>query len=89
MQELQFIISSSALNAKVSRLKLSIDSTESAELTICQDFTGVVGMSHVSERTVDFNVSRCEIRFYPRLLGAVESLLEMVSVTKSSRIGRV
>lgn len=89
MQELQFIISSSALNAKVSRLKLSIDSTESTELTICQDFTGAVGMSHVSERTVDFNVSRCEIRFYPRLLGAVESLLEMISVTKSSRIGRV
>lgn len=89
MQELQFIISSSALNAKVSKLKLSIDSAELAELTICQDFTGAVGISHVSERTVDFNVSRCEIQFYPRLLGAVESLLEMVSVTKSSRIGRV
>ena len=67
----------------------AIDSTESTELTICQDFTGAVGMSHVSERTVDFNVSRCEIRFYPRLLGAVESLVEMISVTKSSRIGRV
>lgn len=88
MQELQFINSSSALNAKVSKLKLSIDSAESAELTICQDFTGAVGMSHASEGTVDFNVNRCEIRLYPRLLGAVERLLEMVSVTKSSEIGR-
>ena len=85
MREFQFIISSSAFNPIVSELKLSIASAESEELTICQDFTGAVKMSHASDHSMDLNVTKCEVRLYPRLLKVAESLLEMVSVTKSGR----
>lgn len=84
MQELQFIISSCVFNAKVTKLQLLIDSTDATELTICQDFTGAFGISQEQEPSIDCNVSQCELCLYPRLLKAVESILEMISVTKSN-----